>query len=69
LLLLSDLTIFSSSNLSHALVVTDASIKHNVTISIAHIHISNKDVIKTIHHVINVLSVEAKLVTIRYGIN
>jgi len=69
LLLLSNLTIFSSSNFSHALVVTDASIKHNVTMSITHIHISNKDVIKTIHHVINVLSVEAELVTIRCGIN
>ena len=59
----------SSSDFSYALVVTNASIKHNITTYITHIHISNKDVIKTIHHTVNILSIKAELVTIRCGIN
>ena len=47
----------------------DASIKNNVTISIVHIHVCNKPVIKTIHHAVNVTTTEAKLFTIRCGIN
>ena len=69
LLLLSDLAISSSLDFLHALKVTDASIKHNVTMSIAHIHIHNKDIIKMIHHAVNILSLEAKLLTIRCSIN
>ena len=69
LLLLSDLTISSSSDSSHALIVTNASIKHNITTFITYIHINNKDIIKTIHHAVNILSVKAELVAIRYGIN
>jgi len=68
-LLLSDLTITSSSDSLHILVVTDASIKHNIAISIAHIYICNKDIIKMVHHAVNVLFIEAKLISIRYGIN
>ena len=68
-LLLSDLTISSSLDSSHILMVTDASIKHNVTMSIACIYICNKDIIKMIHHAVNVLSTEAELITIRCGIN
>ena len=68
-LLLSDLTITSSLDSLHILVVTDASIKHNVTMSIACIYICNKDIIKTVHHAVNVLFIEAKLISIRCGIN
>ena len=68
-LLLSNLTITSLSDSLHALMVIDASIKHYITMSIAHIHICNKDIIKIIHHTVNVLSTEAKLIAIRCGIN
>jgi len=49
--------------------ITDASIKNNITTSIAHIHIHNKDIIKTIYHTVNVLFSEAKLFVIKYSIN
>ena len=61
--------ISSSLDSSHALVVTDASIKNNVITSITHIHIHNKNVTKIIHYAINVLTTEAELFTIRCGIN
>jgi len=47
----------------------DAGIKNNVTTSISHTHIHNKPVTKTLHHVANIMSTEAKLFTIRCGIN
>ena len=52
----------------HALVITNASVKNNTTF-ISHIHVHNKPVIKTLHHTINIMSTEAKLFAIRYGIN
>ena len=54
---------------SHTLMITDASIKNNVATSIAHIHIHNKDIIKTIYHTVNVLFSEAKLFVIKCSIN
>jgi len=68
-LLLSNLTIIFSLDSSHILVVTDASIKHYITMSIAYIHIGNKNVIKIIYYTVNVLSTEVELITIRCGIN
>ena len=57
------------SNLSHTLVITDASIKNNITTSISHIYIHNKPITKTLHHTVNVTSIEAELFAIRCGIN
>jgi len=37
--------------------------------SISHVHIHNKPVIKMIHDVVNVTTTEAKLFAIRYSIN
>ena len=37
--------------------------------SITYIHVYNKPVIKTLHHAVNVMTTEAELFTIRYGIN
>ena len=51
------------------IVVTNASIKNQVAISIAHIHNNNNLVIKTIHHVVNVMSTKTKLFTIICSIN
>ena len=69
LLLLNDLIISSSLNSSYALIVTDASIKNNVATSITHIHIHNRDIIKTIYHAVNILFTEVELFTTRCGIN
>ena len=66
---LDDLIIVSSLDPSYTLVVTDASIKNNVTTSIAHIHICNKLVIKTLHHTVNIIIIKAELFAIRCGIN
>jgi len=54
---------------SNALIVTDTSIKNNIAMSILHIHICNKPITKTLHHVLNVTSSKAELFAIRYGIN
>jgi len=58
-----------SSDFSHALVITNTSIKNDVATSITYIHICNKSIIKIIHYTVNVLTIEAKLFAIRYGIN
>jgi len=59
LLLLNDLMISSLLNFFYALIVTDTSIKNNIATSITYIYICNKDVIKTIYYVVNVLFIEA----------
>ena len=66
---LDTLAIKSSSSLSDTLVITDTSVKNNVTSSIAHIHIFNKPVVKTLYCAINVTSSKAEFFAIRYGIN
>jgi len=66
---LDNVAIKSSSIPLHALIIMDASIKNNITISISHMHIHNKPITKTLHHVVHVMSTEAELFTIRYGIN
>ena len=68
-LLLNNLAISSLLDFSYTLVVTDANIKNNLAMSITHIYIHNRDVIKIIYHAVNVLSTEAKLFVIRCGIN
>ena len=66
---LDNLAIKSSSIFLHALVITDASIKNNITTSISHMHIHNKPITKTLHYAVNVMSTEAELFAIRCGIN
>ena len=66
---LDKITIELLESLLTALIILDASLKNNVTTSIAHIHIKNRPITKTLHHALNVISTEAKLVVIRYGIN
>ena len=53
----------------YALVISDAGIKNNMAISIAHIHVYDKPIIKMIHHTVNATSTEAKLFAIRCSIN
>jgi len=66
---LDEMTIISSENLLHALVITDTSIKNNVATSIAHVHTCNRPVVKTLHYAVNVNSMEAELFAIRCGRN
>ena len=66
---LDNIALTSSLDSLIALVVTDASIKNHIATSIAYIHIQNKQVIKTIHHIVNITITEAKLFSIRCGIN
>jgi len=66
---LNDMTI-ASFLLSHmALIVSDASIQHDIATSVSHIHMQDKPLIKTVHHGVFVTSTEAELFTIRYGFN
>jgi len=52
-----------------AIVISDTSIKSQVATSITHIHIHDNPVIKTLHHVVNITSIKAKLFAIRCDIN
>ena len=64
-----NITINASSNPHSSIVIFDASIRNNVTISISHIHLHNKSVIKIIHHAVNVTTTKPKLFIIRCSIN
>ena len=65
-----DNMVLCNSSLPHtALMITDASIKNNIATSISHIHIANRPLTKTVHHVSFMTSTEAELFTIRCGIN
>ena len=66
---LDNLAIESSNTPSNTLMVIDTSIKNNVTSSIAHIHVHNRPVVKTLHYMVNITSTEAKFFAIRCGIN
>ena len=59
----------SSSSPLIAIVTSDTSIKNNVATSITHIHIFDKPLTKTIHHVVHITSTEVELFAIRCGIN
>ena len=52
-----------------AVVISDISIKNQVATLIAHIHVSNNLVIKTLYHTVNVTSTKAELFAIRCNIN
>ena len=66
---LDSLAIESSSVSLYTLIIMDASVKNNITMFISHTHIHNKPVTKTLHHIVHITSIEAKLFTIRCGIN
>ena len=51
------------------IIVSDTSIKNQVTIFIVYIYVYNLSIIKTIHHAINIISTEAELFTIRCRLN
>jgi len=47
---LNDIAITSSLDHSHTLIISNGGIKSNVAISITHIHVHDRPIIKTIHH-------------------
>ena len=63
------MVIQSSDSPSTAIIVMDASIKNDITISISHMHIFNSSLIKTLHHSVFVTSSEVELFAIRCSIN
>jgi len=67
--LLDEIVLESFSSLSVTIIASDTSIKNNIATSIAHIHTHDKLLIETIHHAVNVTSMEAELFAIRYSIN
>jgi len=66
---LDNIALTSSLDSSMTLVVVNASIKNQVTTSISHVHVYNKQIIKMIHHTVNVTTTEAELFAIRCSIN
>jgi len=58
----------SAINLNIVIIVTNASVKNNIVISISHIISSQNILKKTIYHTINVTSTEVESFSIRYGI-
>ena len=66
---LDKLTLQLSSSPHIAIVVTDASIKKDITTSISHMHIHNHPLTKMVHYAVYVTSTEAELFAIRCGIN
>jgi len=65
---LDSLTIVFLENPLHTLTITDTNIRNNVATSITHIHIHDRPVIKTLHYIVNINSMEAELFAIRYSI-
>ena len=66
---LDEMVLRNSSIPNTVLVITNASIKNDITTSITHIHSTNHPLIKTVHHASFVTSSEAELFAIRCGIN
>jgi len=66
---LNNITIMFLLNHLHTLIISDAGIKNNIATSITHIYVCDRPIIKTIHHMANVTSTEAKLFAIRCSIN
>ena len=62
---LDNIAISFSNNPHFTMVISDASIRNNITISVLYIHSHNKLVVKMVYHMVNVTTTEAKLFEIR----
>ena len=58
-----------SANSKITVIISNISIKNQVTTSIAYIYIYDNPIIKTLYYVVNITSTKAELFTIRCGIN
>ena len=59
----------SLSDSNTVLVISDASVKNNVTTLISHIHQDSNIIAKTIYYAINIISTKIELFSVRCGIN
>ena len=50
------------------LIISDTSIKNNVATLVSYIHRDQEIIAKSVHYIMNITSIEAKLFTIRYTI-
>lgn len=66
---LNEIVFSMSINPKIAIVISDTSIKNQVTTSIVYVYTYNFPIIKTIHYAVNVTFTEAELFTIKYGLN
>jgi len=66
---LNNIVLNALSNSNSVIVVSDASIKNNVAMSIIYIHLYSNPIKKTLYHVVSVTSTVAELFAIRCGIN
>ena len=66
---LDEMVLQLSSSPYMAIIVTDASIKNNITISISHVHLVDHPLTKMVYHTALVTNTEAELFTIRCSIN
>jgi len=66
---LNDITTLSLLNHLHALIILDTGIKNNIAISISHIYVYNRPIIKMVYHTANITTIKAELFTIRCSIN
>jgi len=66
---LEEIMLRASSDPFSSIVVSDTSIKNQVTTSILHIHSFNKPIIKTLHRAINITTAKAELFAICCSIN
>ena len=56
-------------NSKTVIIISDISVKNNVTTSILHVYSGQSILAKTIHHAVNVTSTKTELFTIKCGIN
>ena len=66
---LDEMVLHNSLSPLSAIVITNASIKNDIAMSISHVHSANQLLIKIVHHASFVTTTEAELFAIRYGIN
>ena len=66
---LNEIVFNASTDPKIAIVILDMSIKNQVAIFIAHVHIDDSPIIKTIYYAVNITFTEAELFVIRYGLN
>ena len=66
---LDEMVLQNSLSPHSAIVITGASIKNDIAMSISHTHSANQPLTKTVHHVSFITTIEAELFAIRCGIN
>jgi len=66
---LNELIFNMSLELHSIVIILDASIKNNIVISITYVYLVNNPLKKTLHHIIDIMSLEVELFVLKYRIN